>query len=192
MKPVYVVAGFPRSGTTAMMTVAAHGGLKPIIGHNGAVRSRTGYMRQPESAAHFYEPLPMTWTHPDLFKQFGGCVIKFLLWKDGLALPHIPDVRWRVAVMQRPRNQVAESMRAAYGRDTIYNQRKLLRWATGQARRPDVESLNVVDYPTLCTDPELVVESLAWPLTNFAAGGVDCPMVAPQADIHLRHGPGRI
>lgn len=107
--PVYVVSGFPRSGTSMMMRCLEAGGLPCVYSpHGDANRNRNtlipGYQPNPHG---FYEDAP---THdPAAWPAFAGRAVKVV--RDALDL--IPaGVRCKVVYMTR---DPAEIRRSYYG-----------------------------------------------------------------------------
>jgi len=168
---VYVVAGFPRTGTSVTVHAIHEGGIPAVVAPR-RIERRPGYVLQP--ATGYWQASKAFWRRPMEVKGAAGRVVKFLLHADGLEPPSIRGVRYRIVVLLRPLSEVRASMRAAAGRRTRYTPAQAVSWARKQAGRPDVASVSVLRHRSLMMAPGDALEALGWPIdAEKAARAVD-------------------
>lgn len=163
--PVYIVSGFPRSGTSMMMRALEAGGIPCVYDPRGdGDRNRNtlipGYVPNPHG---FYEGADIT--RPD-WSEFRGKAVKII--RDDLRL--IPAAeRCRVAYMRR---DPAEIRRSYCGILSGPHDERAYRFLDGYAEKvtADVAQLRalghnvtVLDYALLVANPTALA-GLGWPL----------------------------
>ena len=163
---VYVVAGFPRTGTSVTVEAVDAGGI-PAFTAPSRPNVREGHRSQPDS---YWQPPKGWWrNHPP--SEAAGHVVKFLLFADGATLPPLDSGRYRVVVLTRDRAEVVASLRRAYGTTSPYSRSRVIRWAHRIAGRDDVGTVSVLDHRDMMLHPQESFERLSWPLSASAAAG---------------------
>lgn len=157
---VYVVAGFPRTGTTVTVRAVDAGGI-PALTAPRRVNVRNGHRSQPDS---YWQP-PKDWWRKNPPGEAAGRVVKFLLFADGATLPPYDSGQYRVVVLTRRQAEVVASVRTAYGTSSPYSERRVIRWAHRIAGRDDVDTVSVLDHRDLMLHPQESLERLSWPLS---------------------------
>ncbi len=176
MTPVYVVSGFPRSGTSMLMRCLEVGGIECVYDTQGdANRNRNtliaDYVPNPNG---FYEDAPLS--RPD-WSEFRGKAVKVVM--DNLSLIP-PGTYCRVAYMRR---NPAEIRRSYYGilsgphSDSVY---RFLDGYWDKVRadenllRADGHDVTTLDYAEVVANPTNELRRLGWPFNvEGAAAAVD-------------------
>ena len=168
---LYVVAGYPRTGTSMMVHAVHAGGIKAVTGDPRRPNVRRGHRSQPDS---YWQPT-RDWWRTGQPQRVDGHVVKFLLHADGLTLPPRESGDYRVAVMIRDKQEVVASLRAAYGTQSRYTEERTVRWAKNLSVRDDVSAVTVVEHRALVLHPRTTLERLGWPLDVDASAMVVDP-----------------
>jgi hypothetical protein len=168
---LYVVAGYPRTGTSLMVHAAHAGDIRAVIGDSRRPNVRRGHQSQPDS---YWQP-PRDWWRSNKAQLVDGRVVKFLLHADGLTLPPRDTGDYQVAVMIRDEREVRASLMAAYGTKSSYTEERAVRWAKNLSVRDDVSAVTVVDHRALILRPRTTLERLGWPLDVDASAMVVDP-----------------
>lgn len=160
---IYIVSGFPRSGTTAMMQALEAGGM---IVHKNPRRTEAlhrvdsdGYRVQPGDV---FESTAKERSLIDWPRQYDGCAIKVVTpWLGLLAV-----ASYRVVFMRRDVEEIRQSYEAAFGESitSAMISASIAEGLAGLANRLDVLSVCQVNYDDLLHDPVSAVGSLQWPV----------------------------
>ncbi len=157
--PVYVVAGFPRTGTSVTVNAVHKGGISAVR-ELRRPRTRKGYQDQP---VDYWQPREGWWRLTDPASA-QGAVVKFLLFADGPRLPDMADAFYRMVVLLRDPTEVRRSTRAVNGRSGLYSEHRAVCWAVQHQRRPDVASVVLMEHRALMEDPRRALARLDWPI----------------------------
>ena len=169
MKPIYIVSGFPRSGTTAMMQALESGGLTVVRSNKRADTlrwmSRSKYDNYQSNAE--YEVTIEERNEPKWPRQHEGKLVKAVApW-----LPFVAVGNYRVIFMRRETEEIRQSLEAArYGDlscdtiDTVISEA-----LASLANRRDVVEVHEVWYDDLLSNPERELKSLDWPINAALA-----------------------
>lgn len=178
-EPVYLVCGYPRSGTSMLMRCLEAGGVPCVYDrrHDAALNQSSsvpGYVPNPHG---FYEMPDRSHRHAD-WAQFRGKAIKCL--HDELAILR-PGHRYRAAYLTRDPAEIRRSFAALVAVPRPPQSFAFLEdYAAGVAA--DVETLSgrwaadvtVMHYPDVVADPAGQLARLAaagWPVDVAAAEG---------------------
>jgi hypothetical protein len=169
-KPVVVVSGLPRSGTSMMMKMLAEGGLEVV---SDSIRSADG--DNPNGYFEF-EPVKQLSADPPLWlKEAGGKVVKII----SSLLEYLPgEYHYKIVFMERNLEEVlASQQKMLKNRDEPSQledaemrsqfEKHLLAVKYWLARQPNMDIL-YVSYNKMLADPQTdcarVAEFLAMPL----------------------------
>lgn len=180
-RPIYIVSGLYRSGTSAMMQALMAGGLTGAWSEarNEVARRFADEFYQPNPAGLFEIDLEEYQT-VDFPRQYAGKLIKVMLWGLRQLAPHPPG--YHVVIMRRDPEEIRQSYEGFFvGRkcpplkhyaERIDAAAKLL------AARPDVLSVGTADYAGVVARPELTFIRLrgeGWPIDPLEAADVIDP-----------------
>jgi hypothetical protein len=201
-EPIYIVAGHPRSGTSAMMRALDSGGMRPIWGRERDARfakfSDDKYALNPDG--NLYEPSKIQLNHlmnPEKSSDFRGRVVKLIV---GQLLP-LPVADYRVVVIVRDPEEIRLSWERAFnaerdvfrrGRD--YWDPSFLKnyWETiaqcqrGLENRRDVWSVCRLEHARLMREPlETISTLLDWPVNAVdAASAIDSKLYRARCQVN--------
>lgn len=175
-RPIYVVSGFPRSGTSMMMRAAEAGGIPCVYDPAGdADRNRNTLLANYVPNPHgFYEDAPIH--RVEMWPTFRGKAVKVV--RDNLSLVP-PGERLAVAYMRRDPAEIKRSYRGIMSGPHP----DPFRWLDGyhEQAAADVAALAgaghgvvVLDYAAVVADPAGELARLGWPFdAGRAAATVD-------------------
>ncbi len=178
LQPVYIVSGFPRSGTSMMMRCLEAGGIPCVYNPAGDVnRNRNtllaSYIPNPHG---FYEDAPL---HLPDWSAFHGKAVKVV--HDNLHMIP-PDERLRIVYMRRDPAEIASSYRGI--RSGLHS--GLLAWLDRYVETvaADVAGLvrsghetTILDYAAVIADPITQLTRISWPLDVVHAATVVDPLL---------------
>jgi hypothetical protein len=176
-KPIHIVSGFYRSGTSAMMQALIAGGLTAAWSEerNQVAEQHADEHYHPNKAGLFEIALK-EYQLVNFPLAYEGKLIKVMLWGlDHLAV-HEPG--YRVVIMRRDPEEIRQSYEGFFGRRCPSLAEYDLRIARAEAllaNRRDVLSVTVVNYRDLVEQPDLTLSRLClWPIDPVkAAATVD-------------------
>ena len=161
---VWLVSGYPRSGTTMMMAALRAGGMPLLC----------------KSSRQFLELDTADYRAADFPEKYVGRLIKYTVGEQGV--PHFSEKvpRLQIVFMRRDSHEIAQSMLRLNinfpperpGRDSITNATvNLLNYFKNQAR------CNVVElwYKDVLADPEkafTTIQAAGWPIDSKKAAAV--------------------
>jgi sulfotransferase family protein len=161
-RPIIVVSGLPRSGTSMMMKILAEGGLPVVVD-----QSRTADEDNPNGYFELELVKRMSDGHIEWLANASGKVVKVI---SGL-LEHLPqEYSYKVIFMEREINEILASQRKmlAHRNEELKSndveieqqfQRHLSALKPWLARRPNMEVL-YVSYNAFMANPELLCRRL--------------------------------
>lgn len=186
---IYIVSGFPRSGTSMMMRALEAGGIEVA---RDKEKEEAFQKRIEESGLPgdknlnpngYYELPDSWWDNPTYPRKFDGKAVKVL--SPWIYLPRLAVHNYRVIIMQRDPQEIALSMATANGGALVESDHwRLSNYASHIQEgvnhcqnRKDVISVAVVDYEKTIKSPVEVFRSLrdqGWPLdVEKAAATID-------------------
>ena len=177
---IYVITGFPRSGTAMMMQALQAGGM-PISYSEARDRTVCGSRRDAwydPNPAGLFEIEPPRTDDLEFPRQYEGFAIK-VLWPGVLRMA---THAYQIVLMRRDPEEIRQSLEAFNNRDMSgecpYTATMWLRLRDQLAARPDVRSLHTVDYADAVENPQRTFELLrdaGWPLDSQAAATIVNP-----------------
>lgn len=171
---IYVVTGFPRSGTSMMMACLAAGGLPAVSNPARAARVRQrDDARYQMNPGDVYESTQRERAEPGWPRQHDGAAVKVVVqWLGALAVHE-----YRVVLMRRDAEEIRQSFEAALGgRVTCERIEVAIDLARERlANRRDVHQLVELRYDDVLADPAGCLRSLEWPIDVEAAATVVDP-----------------
>ena len=177
---IYVITGFPRSGTSMMMQALQAGGM-PISYSEARDRTVRGSRRDvwyDPNPTGLFEVEPPPTDDLEFPRQYEGYAIK-VLWPGVLRMAQHD---YRIALMHRDPEEIRQSLEAFNNRDLFgkfpYTAAKWLRLRDHLVTRADVRSLHTVDYADAVENPQRTFELLrdaGWPLDSQAAATIVNP-----------------
>lgn len=179
--PIYIVSGFYRSGTSAMMQALMAGGLTGAWSEarNAVAAQHADEHYHPNRAGLFEIPL-REYRQPGFPLQYEGKLIKVLLWGLHNLAPHPGG--YRIIIMRRDPEEIRQSYEGFFlGKKcpplTDYADR-IRNAAKAMAARADVLSVGIADYAGTVSQPELTMIRLrgeGWPIDPLEAADVIDP-----------------
>lgn len=169
---VYVVSGFPRSGTTAMMQALEAGGLETVKNVKRAEFLRYNDDAEFKARAGF-ESSPKDRRDPAWPTQHRGKAVKAVaMWLSDLAV-----CQYRVVVMRRDSEEIRQSFEAAFADTTScdFIEAIVEESLRGLANRRDVLSVDEIWYDHLLCDPQGELARINWPIDCVEAARVIDP-----------------
>ena len=173
-KPVYIVSGYMRSGTSMMMKALEGSGLPARYSTQkdavlGEKYGRGDYHPNPEG---FYELGRKDFDDPGFPGIFDGALIKVLHWR----LKGLPIHRYRICFMVRDPKEIEVSYLKMFQRRPPFVLQKYQELVDGVVA--DVEArgdsqLLCVDHAEMIKDPETVLGRLrdaGWPVMDIPGG----------------------
>ena len=180
---IYVVSGYRRSGTSAMMGALQAGGI-PVVFNPDLEKMNIGTNGYKPNPVSLYEIGRIAYMEPGLLHQLllDGHAIKIFF--DGL--PTLPKGDYKIIYMVRDVDEINESLRIALENVRSAGERpnsggqkpfdvyspyaqKEIDWVLGICdARSDID-LCMVDYHDLVNDPGRVLEELHLPINIGAA-----------------------
>lgn len=163
-EPIYIVSGFPRSGTSMMMRALQAGGLPCVYSTKGDdERNRNarkpGYIPNPHGFFENADLSPQAWTN------YRGKAVKVV--RDNLYL--LPDLPMRVVYMRRDPVEIQASHDAT---EDGCDLRDYFAKVADDVKRTGAV---VLDYADVVTDPLECLLSLNWPINAVAAAATIDP-----------------
>ena len=168
---IYVVSGFPRSGTSAMMQALQAGGIDVVSNDN---RSKSvhwhddnGYHMNPGDV---YESTAKERECSSWPRQHDGKAIKVVaMWLGQLAVH-----AYRVVFMTRDAEEIRQSYEAAFsGKLTLDHIKDAIDEGLRTLHnRADVEQVTTIRYDDLLNTPCVELERLGWDINLHAAASV--------------------
>ena len=169
-KPVYIVSGYMRSGTSMMMKCLGAGGL-PVVYNEAKDKIlnkkyvRGDYQPNPEG---FFELVPKEFENPNFPQIYSGKLIKMLHWRLG----KLPQFNYRIIFMLRDPKEIEVSYLKMFQRRppfVLYKYDELIDKIFSQlSERNDIDVLKI-DHKDVINDPLKVFSFLkenAWPIEN--------------------------
>jgi hypothetical protein len=177
---IYVVSGFPRTGTSMMMRCLEAGGLTPAFSSD---RER-GFMTLGDDHYHpnqggFHEVRLAEYGSPGFPLDYQDRLIKVLAW--GLDSMAANPGGYRIVLMLRDPEEIRQSYEAAFGKGFNLPPDYWRRMEAVEARmrnRKDVHAVSVFAYRSVVGDPRFAFDQLAaegWPVAVEAAVNVVDP-----------------
>lgn len=171
---IYLVYGFPRSGTSMMMRACIAGGMQ--VGWSAkreelVLANSDGSYQVNEAVLE-----PDVDTVQDWPEMYDGMAVKILPWQLGQLPPH----EYRAVVMRRDPGEISASYYAAFHSrwlsDAGEDYEQLMQNAVAHMRsRPDVLSVVECHYEAIVSRPEAEMRRIAesgWPLDARQAASV--------------------
>lgn len=161
---IYIISGFMRTGTSAMMAALIAGGMDAAWSdeRDKLATAHADEHYHPNRAGLYEVPL-REYGNVDFPLAYQGKLIKVMAWGlDGLA---VNQEGYRVVLMRRDQEEIRQSYEAFFGRPlrhpwfSQYTER-MDRAARVLANRRDVANVSVVDYAELVRAPIMVFADL--------------------------------
>jgi hypothetical protein len=179
--PIYIVSGFYRSGTSAMMQALMAGGLTGAWSEarNAVAAQHADEHYHPNRAGLFEIPL-REYRQPGFPLQYEGKLIKVLLWGLHNLAPHPGG--YRIIIMRRDPEEIRQSYEGFFlGRKCpplVGYAERIARAAKMLVTRPDALSVSIVDYAYAVAHPARAMIRLrgdGWPIDPLEAADVIDP-----------------
>jgi len=165
---VYIVTGWPRSGTSLAVQTIRDCGIEALVKPQ-QVQARGGYRHQPQD---YFEP-PSGWLLSAAKVRRSHGKVGKLLAPNVERLPAGERIDYRIVVMVRDPQEIIRSHHAAFGSISRFSPAEASRLVGRLSARPDVASVTVVDFRELVTDTGRAIARLigdGWPLDPARAG----------------------
>lgn len=172
---ITIVSGFPRSGTSCMMSALIAGGM------DAAWSDERNQMADAHADQHYhpnadglYEVPLREYGEIDFPLKYQGKLIKVMLWGlDGLA---VNPYGYRVIIMRRDPEEIRQSYEAFFGQPLRHPwmreyEQRIQRAQEMLANRNDVFCAEIIDYESLVSNPVARFKWLvanAWPEFDIA------------------------
>lgn len=157
---IYIVSGFMRTGTSAMMAALIAGGMqaewsekRDKIAENCADKH---YHPNPKG---LYEINLSEYNELNFPLAYQNKLIKVMVW--GLNNLSVNTEGYRIILMKRDKEEIRQSYEAFFGRSlnmpwfTTYEER-MIQTAKSLHNRKDVESVNIIEYRDLINNPDSI------------------------------------
>lgn len=181
LKPIYIVTGYMRSGTSMMMQCLTKGGLSPIVDEKREeMNNRHGDAYYKPNRHGFYELSMSDFRDLKFPTQYEGNLIKIL--RPGVAVMRPYAGGYHVVCMTRDKEEIRQSYEAFFGypnRDSYFSQYDdFLDWVKEHLdNRKDVLSNHFFNYREVVENPLPHFSQLkktGWPInTNLASSAID-------------------
>lgn len=166
---IYVIAGYPRSGTSMMMAALEAGGLPVAKSAARERHNRPDGTYRPNRDGLYELPTVEQW-EPGWPRQHDGKAVKCLVrW-----LRHLCVHDYRVVFMRRDPEEIRQSYRAAFGEETTVEriEAEITEARAALANRRDVRDVQELWYGDVLERPEAALLSLDWPIDVQDAASV--------------------
>lgn len=163
-EPIYIVSGFPRSGTSMMMRALLAGGLPCVYSTKGdedrnCNARKTGYTPNPHG---FFENADLS---PSAWPNYAGKAVKVI--RDNLYL--LPTLPMQVVYMRRDPVEIKAS------HDATESGCRLGDYFAKVESDVKRTGAIVLDYADVVADPLKALLSLNWPINAVAAAATIDP-----------------
>lgn len=173
---IYVVSGFPRTGTSMMMQCLSAGGLIPAYAEHRERLNKHGDAHYKPNRGGFYEVGLDQYGSPGWPLQYQGRLIKVMCW--GLDSMSVNPDRYRVVLMMRDPEEIRQSYDAAFGQRANVPPDYWARMeclAERMRNRRDVEAVGVFRYREVVDNPADAFAKVDWPIDCEAAAAAVKP-----------------
>lgn len=159
---IYIVSGFPRTGTSMMMNALAEGGLTPAYSID-----RENFLARNGDSQYQPNPKYLEIRHSEYRKlgfplQYEGKLIKVMTWGlDGMSVGS-----YRIILMLRDPEEIRQSYEAAFNDKIDVSEyfEKMEAIEDKMLNRKDVQSVHTLSYREVLSHPLKLFESIGWPI----------------------------
>lgn len=173
---IYIVSGFMRSGTSAMMSALISGGMEAEWSkeRDKLADSHSDNNYHPNSNG-LYEVSLREYQEIDFPLKYQNKLIKVMIW--GLENIAVNSEGYQIVIMQRDKEEIRQSYEAFFDKPLQMKwfekyDEKLLRTIQFMKNRKDVETVDVINYRDLVSYPEFVLANCSFPFDYKKASKV--------------------
>ncbi len=170
---IYIVSGYPRTGTSMMMFGLQTGGLEVAYSKNRESLSSFGDNHYHPNYNGFYEVSMKEYKLSNFPLQYQGKLIKVMLW--GLDSLAVNLEGYRIIIMSRNPEEIRQSFEAAFNEVISPDPDKILLEYGKMMNRKDVQSVNILEYRKVIENPEREIGNLDWPIDVIKAASIVDP-----------------